>query len=651
MKIKSKISKLILANSVGVFGLMAALMLTPMSGANAEVGINLSLDILPVIGMTLNNCPGAPDADNTSLTLDADLPTADGKFVSNCQVISIETNAPGYSLFTRASNSHPDLDLGADTNALIYQNPLPVSLTAPPVVPATNNTIFAPDALANNTWGFAVASPNVDLSTSPAANFDSTYAVNDADGSYASLPITDTAIYSTNTFPGQQDTFDFYYAAKVNLRSLAGIYQTTVTYTAISNDVPATPTYCGTFDFECIMFTVDVGTTGTYSIPTSGLLNFEDHDYDWIVYVDDVLTADCTLGNCAGMGSISDPPGADGIVLTGLSDGTHQIKILPNGDPAPGWGNAFGHYEDGYGASDVTNKQKLISIDAPLTTMAFAPESGTSAMYMFAGTFLNCANLTTPATIINTYTLPNTITDLSGFMLSMHVGNPLLTNPVNLFGLADWLDSNTSITNLNYFLYNVHLGNSKLIAPINLTPLSGWFDGNNSIIDMDGFFGFTHSENSQLIAPLDLAPISDWFKGNTSISSMYNFFDNTHSENFQLTTPINLYELSGWFNPGRSFGDAEMFLRAIHADNFNLNLTGQIIFPNWAKTITQGATPLLGMSEFFSRTFYLSSAKSGDTGEPKFEDGSVVSSIGTPSSNRETYTNRTGISPVNSNWQ
>jgi len=44
------------------------------------------------------------------------------------------------------------------------------------------------------------------------------------------------------------------------------------------------------------------------------------------------------------------------------------------------------------------------------------------------------------------------------------------------------------------------------------------------------------------------------------------------------------------------------------------------------------------------------STKTGDTGEPRFEDGTVLSSIGAPSSNRQTFTNRFGIWAVNSNW-
>jgi hypothetical protein len=84
-------------------------------------------------------------------------------------------------------------------------------------------------------------------------------------------------------------------------------------------------------------------------------------------------------------------------------------------------------------------------------------------------------------------------------------------------------------------------------------------------------------------------------------------------------------------------------------------LTGQTIFPNWIKTMKEGSTDIwdVGGSAAapFSAMFFISSTKSGDTGEPKFMDGTVLSSIGQPSFLKYTYTNRTGITPVYPNWQ
>ena len=546
---------------------------------------------------------------------------------------------------------------------------------------------------------------------------------------------------------------------------------------------------------ECIVFTVDVGTTGTYSIPTSGNVANAYNTYDWLVYVDDALTTDCTNGNCTGISSETTVPGVDGIVLNGLSNGTHQIKIISKANPTAGWGNAFGHSVYTSGANVATNKQKLITIDAPLTTMAFAPKSGTNAQYMFSGMFYNCTNLTTTVSIIDTYKLPNNITNLGGFLASVHTGNSKLTIPIDLSPLYDWFNNNTSITDIPAFLSQTHYGNSQLATPIDLSPLSGWFSDNTSITNLPGFFERTHSNNSQLATPIDLSPLSDWFNdntsitylsdflymtyaqnhqlitgvdlsplsdwfndntsitnlsnflsmthrysnelttpidlsplsgwfsnnnsitnlsnflydtygisrkvnitinlsplsgwfsnnnsitnlsgflnniyymnsqittpidlspisgwfsNNTSITNLTNFLNSTHSSNSQINTLIDLTPLSGWFDNGRSFTSANSFLNRIHYSNSNLTLTGQTIFPNWIKTMTVGATPIWNVSSAFNLIFSTSATKAGDTGEPKFVDGSTLSSIGIPTTNNQAYTNRTGITPVNSNWK
>jgi len=577
---------------------------------------------------------------------------------------------------------------------------------------------------------------------------------------------------------------------------MAGLYSNILVFTATTNYVPII-TPCGTEDYECILFTINT-TDGTYAIPTSGRVASMDHTYDWDVYVDGVLTTDCPSGNCTGTGGWAGP---DGIPLTGLSSGQHQIKILPNGSPTPGWGNAFGHGWSGQ-ANTSTNKEKLISIDAPLTTMAFAPkttESTTDASWMFASLFADCTNLTTAATFKDTYKLPSTITDLSFFLAYAHqystnlttpinlapmagwlAGNNSITNlesfmewthannetlaiPINLTPLADWFGANQSITNMQWFFIGIHLNNSQTIpidltplagwfsannsvqnlghfmgqaygdnidltapidlsplsgwfsantsitnlsdflgvihqnnsslstpinfaplsgwfnsntsitnlsgflershennsslsTPINLAPLSGWFTTNNSITSLSYFLQSTHSDNPELQTPINLAPLSGWFSANTSITTLRSFLNETHNNNLKLTAPINLTPLSGWFGGSRYFSSLDSFLYRTHYDNPSLTLSGQTIFPNWIKTARQNpTTDIWSVNYAFSRTFYTSTTKNGDTGEPRFEDGTVLSSLsastGAPNANRQTFTNRSGITPVNPNWQ
>ncbi|MDR1437115.1 MAG: hypothetical protein LBI65_03245 [Candidatus Symbiothrix sp.] len=101
-------------------------------------------------------------------------------------------------------------------------------------------------------------------------------------------------------------------------------------------------------------------------------------------------------------------------------------------------------------------------------------------------------------------------------------------------------------------------------------------------------------------------------------------------------------------------------------------MTGQILFPNWIKTmkLKQGDKPVWNVENAFYQTFLLANSQSGNS-EPRFEDGTtVLSSLGTPdidnviitydmdggeiittTKNKGTYTNRGGITPIYNNWK
>jgi hypothetical protein len=198
---------------------------------------DLYAEVTDVLNLSLANCA----ASGTDLTITTSPVTNDG-FASDCQTLAISTNAPGYNLTIKAAGSNSSYDGGANTNALLYttsptRNPLPVipstsSSTSPADAP------FAPNALTDNTWGFAVTT---DLPTTPAklANFTSTYTnFTDKSNLYASVPTSEITIYSTTTFPGRDDNYSFYYASKINSAQDAGSYATTITYTVVSEPVP-----------------------------------------------------------------------------------------------------------------------------------------------------------------------------------------------------------------------------------------------------------------------------------------------------------------------------------------------------------------------------------------------------------------------------
>jgi len=463
--------------------------------------------------------------------------------------------------------------------------------------------------LLSDTWGFAIPKTQTgaaNLVSSFVSDFDNTYAnetnLPSSTAKYRNVPTSSTKFAETDTYSGSTDDYTLYFAASVSAAKPSGVYQTTITYTGTAIDLePVIP--CNEL-VEVICYTVDMqyaNTPGTHEIGLwGGVANIWNHTYDWDIFVDGQPITDCSGGNrCTGVGGSN--------MDISIPSGQHQIKILPHNDPEPGWGNAF----------TMDSIPEIVTLDAPLTTMAFAPkpsESTTSAAYMFHCTFCSTHNLTTTATIIDTYKLPETITDLAGFLSRIHGGNG---------------------------------GNPILTSPINLSPLSGWLSNNNSITNLGDFLWETHGQNTNLASPIDLTPISGWFSNNTSITDLQYFLSQAHWGNTYLTSSIDLTPLSGWFSDNRDFNSASYFLASTHLDNPNLTLTGQTVLPNWIKTATQNGTPVWNGTYTFYQTFYLPSAQGGDTGEPKFQDGTVLSSIGEPNSARQTYTNRTGISPLN----
>jgi len=577
------------------FLLVTGLAITnPANAQSISKKSDIRVDVEAVIALAVANCPDAPSLESTTLTLTLS-PVSGGNFKSDCANVGVTTNAPGYSLLARANSDDT-------TNNLTYQGT--TSITPKPNIPPTSASIASPATIAPTHWGFAVEN---------LLNFDTTYIANNANNKYSQMPTTDTLLYKSNEFKTATDIFKFFYGVNVASSTPAGTYLTTVTYTATANDIPLPLTYCGTIDYECIMYTINLPSGGSHKVGTNGVVvdwGWGTHEYDWDIFVNNQPITDCNGSNyCTGAGW-------DDITITNLPTGEHQIKILPHTEPEPGWGNAFGFYW-GDGAVDI------VAIDAPLTTMAFAPkpsQSTTSASGIFAYMFGGASNLVTPATFKDTYKLPDTIIYIDNFMCGIHYGNTKLANPIDLSGLSGWLINNNTIIDFD-FLYEVHSGNTQLTTPIDLSPLAGWFKNNHSIKYLGVFLGDAHAHNLQLTSPIDLSP------------------------------------LENWFDDSRSFDYINGFLSTTHINNPNLTLSGQKILPDWIKTATSydsfnNQVPIWNTPAAFDRTFYLLSPQSGDEEEIKFMDGTKLSELGTPTwSNTETYTNRTDIKPVNDNWQ
>jgi hypothetical protein len=129
--------------------------------------------------------------------------------------------------------------------------------------------------------------------------------------------------------------------------------------------------------------------TGTsFSIPCSrytGSSASTGYSYSWTVYVDNVL-----YGAYSGTGSFT----SAGISLTGLTDGTHTVRIRPTNDTySAGWGNAFGFYSGTSGANATANKAKLTAVlsDPDWAYMLDATRYGD---YFRAYQYYGCINLT-----------------------------------------------------------------------------------------------------------------------------------------------------------------------------------------------------------------------------------------------------------------
>lgn len=196
-----------------------------------SIDSDLEVTVNSVLELSLSTCNSA----DSSQVVVSITPSSAGTFKSNCQVASVHTNAPGYTLTAKASSS-----------TLNYLNPTTISPT--PTIASTVNTIASPNAIENNTWGFAVEGNG---------NFDSTYSIDNAANTYASLPTTDTTIYSTTTFPLPETNHTFYYGARLTPSTVAGTYATTITYTAIGAEVPPIP------EISCVSGAYYKGRVGT----------------------------------------------------------------------------------------------------------------------------------------------------------------------------------------------------------------------------------------------------------------------------------------------------------------------------------------------------------------------------------------------------
>ncbi len=197
----SKKSKLVLGASLG----LGSLILTPVTvmAATDSDTTTINASIASVISISSSG----------TVTLNV-TPVSGGSQTSASDTVTVSTNnASGYNLTLADSDANTDLVNGGND------------------IPAHAGTQASPSALANNTWGYAVAT---------VGGFDGSYSALDNVASsstvWAGVPADGAAntIKTTGT-TASNDTTTVWYSVKADTSNPNGTYSDTVTYTATTN--------------------------------------------------------------------------------------------------------------------------------------------------------------------------------------------------------------------------------------------------------------------------------------------------------------------------------------------------------------------------------------------------------------------------------
>jgi cell division protein FtsL len=357
---------------------------------------------------------------------------------------------------------------------------------------------------------------------------------------------------------------------------------------------------------EKIAFTIWTD-DGEFLIPTSANNNYYKPYYDWQVSVDGSSSVRYYCDekkyyseNVDGKANYCDK---QSIKLSGLSSGNHKIVITPTNGPTPSWGFMFGFdLKDSTEAANIQeNKDKIISVDAPLTTMAFFPGiyDGEKVKYMFSKTFYECRNLINGVVLANTYSLPNKVTELNDFMSGLHAYNESLETPIDLSLMSGFIGKDNKIESLESFMYDAYYDNYHLIKGMDLSSIEDWFLKNTTVKNLRGFMAGLHQNNYQLIDPTNFLPLKDWFFEGTPIEGKENDLSN-YSTGFSSFMSHTYDGCSSLFD------------------------LAQITFPNWIKHFI---FKYPGSVDIMENIFVQLNAQEKTISEPKWEDGSVLSSI------------------------
>lgn len=199
--------------------------LTSLVSAVAVVVVASSPIIASAASNTANTTINASVADVISITTNGPValsltPTAGGVVTSASDTVTVNTNrSSGYNLGIADSDATTTLASGGNSFA------------------AHSGTKTAPTALANNTWGFAVATGTTGIGTN---GFDASYSAESnatsSTSKWAGVPASGSPVMiKTTAATATNDTTTVWFAAKATSSQPGGTYTGTVTYTATTN--------------------------------------------------------------------------------------------------------------------------------------------------------------------------------------------------------------------------------------------------------------------------------------------------------------------------------------------------------------------------------------------------------------------------------
>ena len=200
---------------------MAASIFMPIKSTSA-ITPSETIDNTPAVGVSLSDIDFGGISTDSSGTI---------RTVSNTAIVN--SSIYGYELYISSANN--------DSNALIRSGTTGTSPSE--IIPASSTTdITAPTVLSHDTWGFAVQRKNTTANSGSedvlsTAGFDTTYTTGDnsnPNNKFIALPtLGNKVLIAERSTSATNVLTNIYYGINVTTNTPSGLYQGTVTYTAI----------------------------------------------------------------------------------------------------------------------------------------------------------------------------------------------------------------------------------------------------------------------------------------------------------------------------------------------------------------------------------------------------------------------------------